>query len=334
METKDDFLKTFSTDCHYVKSLVKNGQALELPAVDGYSGDSSLEVFRIVGTPLGHLYSRLVPFVLLLIDGSNPIDITDPSWQIYLLVQKAAIEQEDSILSLLGFAAVYQFHKYPDSMRLRLGQILILPPHQRKGYGGCLLKVLNNVAISENFYDLTVEEPEDSLQHVRTFIDVQRLLDFSPIEKVLSSVVGRLKEENLSKKSSLGKFHPPSSAIEDVRKSLKINRTQFLQCWEVLIYLRLDQIEKYMGNFRTIISARVKSDVIGKESEGSGKQVIDVPTEYDQEMSFVMFKSQNGETTKPEMDENQSNQEDMLKQLVDERMKEIQLIAEKVSKVH
>lgn len=193
--------------------------------------------------------------------------------------------------------------------------------------------MLNNVAVSENFYDLTVEEPEDSLQHVRTFIDVQRLLDFSPIEKVLSSTVGRLKEENLSKKSSLGKFHPPSSAIEDVRKSLKINRKQFLQCWEVLIYLRLDQIEKYMENFRTIISARVKSDVIGKESEGSGKQVKDVPTEYDQEMSFVMFKSQNGEATKPEMEENQSNQEAMLK-LVDERMKEIQLIAEKVSKVH
>lgn len=218
-------------------------------------------------------------------------------------------------------------------------QILILPPYQRKGYGGCLLKVLNNVAVSENFYDMTVEEPEDSLQHMRTFIDVQRLLHFSPIEKVLSSVVTRLKEENLSKKSSIGKFHPPSSAIEDVRKSLKINKKQFLQCSEVLIYLRLDQIEKYMENFRTIISARVKTDVIGKGSEGSGKQVKDVPTEYDQEMSFVTFKSQNGESqngeaTKPEMDDNQSNQDDALKQLVDERMKEIQIIAEKVSKVH
>lgn len=58
--------------------------------------------------------------------GSNPIDITDPNWQVYLLVQKAAIEQEDSILSLLGFAAIYQFYKYPDSMRLRLGQVCFL----------------------------------------------------------------------------------------------------------------------------------------------------------------------------------------------------------------
>lgn len=335
MEKKDDFLQTFSTDRHYVKSFVENGQALELPPVDGCSGDSSLEVFRIVGTPLGHLYSRLVPFVLLLVDGSNPIDITDPSWQIYILVQKAAIGQEDCILTLLGFAAIYQFHKYPDSKRLRLGQILMLPPYQRKGYGSCLLKVLNNVAVSENFYDLTVEEPEDSLQYVRTLIDVQRLLDFSPIEKVLSSVVRRLKEENFSKKSYVVKFRPPTSVIEDVRKSLKINRKQFLQCWEVLLCLRLDhQIDKYMENFRTIISARVRADVIGKDSEGSGKQVKDVPTEYDQEMSFVMFKSQNGEATKPEMDENQSNQEDMLQKLVDERMKEILLIAEKVSKAH
>lgn len=332
VEKKDDFLQTFSTHRQYVKSVVADGQVLELPAKDGFGEDSGLEIFRIVGTPVGHLYSRLVPLVLLLIDGSNPIDISDPSWEIYLLVQKTTVEQEYGILSILGFAAVYRFFKYPDSMRLRLGQILVLPPYQRKGYGGCLLKVLNNIAISENVYDLTVEEPEDSLQYVRTFIDVQRLLAFSPIEKVLSSVVARLKEENLSKKSYLFPFRPPTSTIEDVRKNLKINKKQFLQCWEVLIYLGLGPSEKNMQNFRTIISARVKADVIGKDSEGAGKRVVDVPTEYEQEMSFVMFKSENDETTKPEIDENQSKQEEQLRQLVDARMEDIKSIAEKVSK--
>ena len=110
---------------------------------------------------------------------------------------------------------------------------MVLPPYQRKGYGGSLLKVLNNVAVSEAVYDLTVEEPEDSLQHVRTLIDVQRLFVFGPIQAALNSVVARLKQENFSKKVHSCQCGPPLSAVEDVRKSLKINRRQFLQCWEV-----------------------------------------------------------------------------------------------------
>ncbi|CAL5347092.1 unnamed protein product [Camellia sinensis] len=43
----------------------------------------------VVGTmPVGHLYSRLVPLVLILVDGSNPIDIIDPRCEILLIVQK------------------------------------------------------------------------------------------------------------------------------------------------------------------------------------------------------------------------------------------------------
>ncbi|KAL2501116.1 Histone acetyltransferase type B catalytic subunit [Forsythia ovata] len=336
VEKKEDFLLTFSTECDFVKSIVSSAKVLQKNASNGCTGDSShpnaepadVEVLQVVGMPVGHLYSRLVPLVLLLVDGSNPIDVTDPRWEIYLLVRK---DQEDSHYGLLGFAAVYRFHRYPDGKRLRLGQILVVPPYQRKGYGRHLLEALNNVAISENVYDLTIEEPVDSLQHVRTSIDVERLLAFDPIQHALNVVVSKLKHENLSKKSQPIRFGPPTSVIEDVRKTLKINKKQFLQCWEILIYLSLDPFDKYMENYRTIISDRVKADVIGKESEGAGKRIIDIPTEFDQEMSFAMFKSNGGEATSIEKDENQGNLEEQLRQLVDERMKEIKLVAQKIS---
>ncbi|XP_059633059.1 histone acetyltransferase type B catalytic subunit [Cornus florida] len=341
VETKDDFLQTFSTECHYVKSIVSNGEILQQKASNGYNDDSNVhlkaeasdvEVVRVVGSMhVGHLYSRLVPFALLLVDGSNPIDITDPRWEIYLLVQKKIDQQGDNQLRLLGFAAVYRFYLYPDGLRLRLSQILVLPPYQHRGHGRCFIEVLNTVAIRENVYDLTVEEPSDSLQHVRTCIDVLRLHAFYPIQDALNSVILRLKQENLSKKSQPCHFVPPVSAIEDVRKSLKINRKQFLQCWEVLIYVSLDPIDKYMETYRTIISDRIKADVIGKETGPAGKRVIEVPTSYDQEMSFVLFKSQNGEASSIEMDENQISPEEQLQQLVDMRMKEIKLIVQKVS---
>ncbi|CAL5413242.1 unnamed protein product [Camellia sinensis] len=77
----------------------------------------------VVGTmPVGHLYSRLVPLVLILVDGSNPIDIIDPRCEILLIVQKKIDLQGDNQLRLLGFAVIYRFYHYPDSLHLWLSQ--------------------------------------------------------------------------------------------------------------------------------------------------------------------------------------------------------------------
>ncbi|XP_042051111.1 histone acetyltransferase type B catalytic subunit-like [Salvia splendens] len=330
VDVKDDFLQTFSTEQHYVKSLVSNSEGLHEDTNNGNSDrqqeeePAHTEVFRVTGTGVGLLYSRLVPLVLLLVDGSNPIDVIDPRWEIYILVQKG---QEDGCMRLLGFAAVYRFHRYPDAMRLRLGQILIIPPYQRKGYGARLLKTLNSIALSENVYDLTIEEPVDALQHVRTCIDVQRLLAFKPIHEALGPAISQLKHENLSK----NRCEPPASIVEDVRKSLKINKRQFLQCWEILIYLRLDPIDKYMDNYVTIVSNRVKADVLGKEAEGAGKQLVDIPSEFDQDMSFAMFKSAGDESSGIEKEADQGNVEEQLRQLVEDRMEQIKSVVQKVS---
>lgn len=339
VETKDDFLQTFSTERHYIRSMVSNGEILQHKASIGHSSnsgraeDSDLEVIRMVmgNMAAGHLYSRLIPLVLLLVDGSNPIDIDDPRWEIYLLVQKKAVGEEDFHYILLGFTAVYRFYHYPDSSRLRISQILVLPPYQHKGYGHYLLEVLYSIAISEDVHDLTVEEPLDYFQHVRTCVDTPRLLGFDPIQPAVNSVVSHLKETRLSKKSHTSRLLPPLTAVEEVQKGLKINKKHFLHCWEVLIYLGLEPIEKYMENYTTFISDRIKSDIIGKDSETSGKRVIEVPSDYDQAMSFVMFRSQDGEATTVEMDESQTNQEEQLQKLVNERLEEIKLVARKLS---
>ncbi|PRQ46895.1 putative histone acetyltransferase [Rosa chinensis] len=112
----------------------------------------------VVGkTAAGPLYSHLIH----LVDGASPIDLLDPSWELYLLVEKKTDEQGGIYNILLGFTALYRFYHYPDSSRLRLSQILVLPPYQHKGYGRYILEVLNHVAVSEDIYDFTVEEPLD-----------------------------------------------------------------------------------------------------------------------------------------------------------------------------
>ncbi|KAF7813039.1 Histone acetyltransferase type B catalytic subunit [Senna tora] len=342
VESKDEFLQSFLADKDFVRTTISNGEILKHKAFNGHISDSNShseaatfnsEVVRMVVGKMatGHLYSRLIPLVLLLVDGSSPIDVTDPRWELYLLIQKKSDQQGEIQCRLIGFTAVYRFFHYPDGSRLRLSQILILPPYQHKGHGRYLLEVLSDVAISENVFDLTVEEPLDHFQHVRTCVDTLRLLHFDPIQHAVSSAVSLLKQGKLSKKAHSPRLTPPPSAIEDVRKSLKINKKQFLQCWEVLIYLGLDPVEKHMEDFSSIISNRVKYDILGKDSGTSGKQLIEVPSEYDEEMSFFMFRSEaNDEASTVQVDENQKNQEEQLQKLVQERVDEIKLIAEKI----
>ncbi|XP_043719842.1 histone acetyltransferase type B catalytic subunit-like [Telopea speciosissima] len=344
LENKEDFLQTFSTESCYIRTSISNGKVIDCKASQECSNKSNnhleseantveRQVIRLAinSLPVGLLYSRLVPLVLLLVDGSSPIDITDPRWEIYLVVQKTLGNQEDVDLRLLGFAAVYRFYRYPDSSRLRISQILVLPPYQGQGHGRYLLEVLHEVAISENVYDVTVEEPSDYLQHVRTCMDMLHLLDFDPVHQAVKSVVSHLNQGNLSKKTSKFQLEPPASVVENVRKSLKINKKQFLQCWEVLIYLGLDPVDKYMENYMTFISERTKADILGKDSGTAGKHLIDVPNGDNIDITFVMFQTQAGGGNSVEIDKNQTNQEEALRQLVDDRVKEIVSIAMKVS---
>ncbi|XP_061336568.1 histone acetyltransferase type B catalytic subunit-like [Gastrolobium bilobum] len=342
VESKDAFLQTFISDNGFVRTSISNGEVLKHKAFNGIIGDcnrhadsttSDIEAVRMVvgNMTTGHLYSRLIPLVLLLVDGSSPIDVTDPSWELYLVIQKETDLQGEMQCRLIGFTAVYRFYHYPDGSRLRLSQILVLPPYEHKGYGRFLLEVLNDVAVSENVFDLTVEEPLDHFQHVRTCVDVLRLLRFDPIQNLVKVAVSLLKQGKLSKKTH-HRLMPTPCAIEDVRESLKINKKQFLQCWEVLIYLGINPVDKHMDNFLSIISNRVKYDIFGKDSGPSGKQLIEVPSDVQQEeSSFVMFRSGANEASTVQMDDNQTNQEEQLLKLVQDRVKEIQLIAEKVA---
>lgn len=343
VESKDEFLQTFFSDKDFVRTTISSGEVLKHKVCNGHIGDSdnrladsvtsNIEVVRMVAGNMatGHLYSRLIPLVLLLVDGSSPIDVTDPRWELYLVIQKETDLQGEIQCRLIGFTALYRFYHYPGGSRLRLSQILVLPPYQHKGYGRYILEVLNEVAISEDVFDLSVEEPLDRFQHIRTCVDTLRLLRFDPIQHSVKVAVSLLKQGKLSKKTQLPRLMPPPSVIEDVRKSLKINKKQFLQCWEVLIYLGINPVDKHMDDFLSIISNHVKYDILGKDSGTSGKQHIEVPSDFEQETSFVMFRTEANEASTVQMDDNQTKVEEHLQKLVQERVEEIQLIAEKVT---
>lgn len=343
---KIDFLRTFSTESHCVRNVISAGTVMrcysfneEADSTDTHSDGSSIEhqVVRLElhNLPVGLLYSRLVPLTFLLIDGSSPIDVTDSKWDIYFAVKKIQSHTGDYDLRLLGFATVYRFYHHPESTRFRLSQILVLPPYQGKGHGRRLLETVNSASIAENVYDLTVEEPSEYLQYLRSCIDTLRLLDFEPIKPAINSVASSLRTDSISKKSCKSLAGPPTHAIEIVRQKLKINKTQFLKCWDILIYLNLDsKNRKIMENLRASMSARLRSDIFDKDTESKGKHLVEVPNDYDHDMTFVVYCSQGGEESDSldqRLDGDQADQERQLNKLVDKQLEDIVEIAEKVS---
>ncbi|KAF4359086.1 hypothetical protein F8388_005195 [Cannabis sativa] len=53
------------------------------------------------------------------------------------------------------------------------------------------------------------------------------------------------------------------------------------------LYLGISPVDKYKDDFVAIISNRVREDILGKDSGTTGKQVISVESDYDEEMSFT-----------------------------------------------
>ncbi|WVZ64676.1 hypothetical protein U9M48_014166 [Paspalum notatum var. saurae] len=330
---KEKFLQTFSNECEYIRTAVMNGSAIKHGS--SYESDPAVEIVRVeLQGAAAFLYSRLVPLILLLVEGSTPIDIGEHGWEMLLVVKKTN-QESVSKFELLGFAVVHNFYRYPESTRLRISQILVLPPYQGEGYGLCLLEAINYIAQSENIYDVTIEDPSDYLQYVRSSIDCLRLLTFEPIKAALNDMVSSLKETNLSKRTHSLRIVPPSDLVETVRQKLKINKKQFLRCWEILIYLNLDSEDlKSMDNFRACIYDRIKGEILGSASGTNGKRLIQMPSSFNEEKSFAVYWTQeSGDTddqTVEQQPEDLKTQEQQLNELVDNQMEEILGIAKNV----
>lgn len=56
----------------------------------------------------------------------------------------------------VGFCTVYNFFVFPDRVRKRLAQILVLPPYQQRGAGTQLVQAVFAVAKDQNAVDVTV----------------------------------------------------------------------------------------------------------------------------------------------------------------------------------
>ncbi|GBG87303.1 hypothetical protein CBR_g45363 [Chara braunii] len=239
-------------------------------------------------------HRRMEPLVLFFIDGSSLIDTRDKRWEMLVAVERTA----DGALSRLcvqGFTTMYSFYHYPDSTRLRLSQLLVLPPFQGQGYGRAMLNAVNKLSISRGCYDVTVEDPTDEFQWMLDVEDVERLMALPEVAKSVEEAINRAKNM-ASKKPANGPRRTllgiPTHLWEEVRSKLKISRKQFRRCWEVAMYVHTSMKDSKMREpFRQLVTSRLRAEHFGvnrPSEKDKRKRTVVTGMHEDLPMFFMM----------------------------------------------
>lgn len=193
------------------------------------------------------------------------------------------------------------------------------------------MDTVNKVAVERDCYDVTMEDPSESLQELRDCMDVLRLLSFPPALSAVDSAITRIRglgNHEAETASASGQCHdsstvnrstngknetphhskpdasigvkeknillPPTEMVEEARKTLKITKMQLKRCWESLLFLQLESSEVAVQDiFRELLVRRLHSEIFSKSEEdvGHGKQVLDVDNEYNSDKTFVMMRA-------------------------------------------
>jgi histone acetyltransferase 1 len=120
---------------------------------------------------------RLESFIFWFIDASSRID-HDERWKFFTVFEKYENKDGETRYASVGYASVYLYFHYPDKIRPRISQFLILPPFQRKGVGSNLLETIyKHFQSQENVCDITVEDGSEDFQRLRNTIDGRLLKD-------------------------------------------------------------------------------------------------------------------------------------------------------------
>lgn len=249
------------------------------------------------------LHARLQPLLVFFVDGASAIDAEDEGWELYVAVERAP----DGALDVVGFATTFAFYRYPEGSRLRLSQVLVLPPHQGRRLGSLLLEAVAVRAEELGAADLTFEDPTEQLQRMRDKLDLQRALALGwPRRASEETVAAALADKGKGKAAaedgapaaagSSGSsaapafpLAPPRELLTRLRRELRLSKLQAARVYEALVVLAAGAAGKGAEALaEAMVRGRVQSEVEAAQREGGNKVLTET------ESGFVMRKGQGG----------------------------------------
>ncbi|XP_041765304.1 histone acetyltransferase type B catalytic subunit [Anopheles merus] len=150
------------------------------------SGSRTFEVYVSSAEDAEYMkfHTRLEMFSFWYIDGFSRVEI-DPLWLFFTVYERYELENNNGSVegdvsnvryATVGYVSVYQYYSYPNKVRPRISQILILPPFQKLGIATRLIKhsTYDYFRKKDNITDITFEEPIEAIQHIRSVVDARR----------------------------------------------------------------------------------------------------------------------------------------------------------------
>ncbi|KAI0355017.1 histone acetyltransferase type B [Trametes cingulata] len=200
-------------------------------------------------------HRRMQLFVLLYIEGGSYISEAEDTWEFVVLYEKRRRRSAPDVTTyhFVGYATLYPFYCFPERVRLRISQFLILPPYQQDGHGSALYTAIyQHVLASPSIAELTVEDPAEAFEDLRDRNDLKMLLanekfmreGFGP--EAVSSNGGKVPRTKRGKgrtmRAGAGNMGPPADRgwLEKWRTELKIASRQFNRLVEMLILKHMD----------------------------------------------------------------------------------------------
>jgi len=185
-------------------------------------------------------HRRLQLFLLWTIEGASYIDETDNKWIIYTLYQKVNVG--DSVTyNLVGYCTCYPFYVYPNKLRMRISQFLILPPYQRKHHGEKLYQKLYEIySKDKQVACINVEDPNEKFSDMRDIIDLRLLFATNIFDNIEAPI-----PEN----------HP---VLLKIRDDYKFSRRQSHRYLEIALLKKLQSNNpEKVKNYRLQVKRRI-----------------------------------------------------------------------------
>nr|CAG4645540.1 EOG090X06NC [Lynceus sp. MCZ IZ 141354] len=230
----DDFIKALDKE----KTFKPFGELVKKFSVK----DRDFEVYycNIDEPGFKSFHKRLQTFLLWYIDAASFIDEDDSKWCFFLLFEKFNLNG-DSHYGICGYATVYNYYAYPNLIRPRISQFLVLPPFQKIGLGANLLNALYAKYVGESdVLDITVEDPSDDFIRLRDFVDVKNCLPLKSFQQ--SAIKSGFSQE----------------MVIEAKTAYKLNKKQARRVYEILslYYTNVNDPED-MKKFRLNIKNRL-----------------------------------------------------------------------------
>ncbi|WVQ78755.1 histone acetyltransferase type B catalytic subunit [Cryptococcus sp. DSM 104549] len=211
------------------------GNASADAALDEDSEDAVVfEMYKATWSTPGfrEYHRRMQLFILLFIEGGSYVHEDEDAWEFITLFERRKRPSSDIFTyHFVGYVSVYPFWCFPDRVRLRLSQFVILPPYQQQGHGSKLYATLfQHMLARPEVAELTVEDPAEAFEDLRDRNDLRYLVkEGIPDDPMFLVGVGE------------GKRGPRVEWENEIRKKYKIAQRQFDRVLEMLLYRQLDK---------------------------------------------------------------------------------------------